>query len=143
MVSDEPNRVNPFALASRTLRARRSLVTIMVCLGLAACSDAGEVRAATDTPRNDFSLPDGRRIHLQCAGRGSPTVILESGFGADSGAWYKVQTPLSRSTRTCAYDRAGSGQLLHLGLHESSCSVQRAVSYVARQSLRQRQLPGP
>ncbi len=54
-------------------------------------------------------LPDGRAINLRCTGRGTPTVLLESGFGADSGAWSKAQPALSRGTRVCAYDRAGYG----------------------------------
>lgn len=36
-------------------------------------------------------------------------MLLESGFGADSGAWFKVQPALAAATRTCAYDRAGYG----------------------------------
>lgn len=36
-------------------------------------------------------------------------MLLEAGFGADSGAWYKVRPALAKSTRVCAYDRAGAG----------------------------------
>lgn len=49
----------------------------------------------------------GRRIHLNCTGSGSPTVIAESGSGADSTAWALVQPKVSRFTRFCSYDRAG------------------------------------
>lgn len=55
-------------------------------------------------------LPDGRHINLRCAGAGSPTVLFEGGFAADSGAWYKVQPQVARTTRACSYDRAGSGR---------------------------------
>lgn len=55
------------------------------------------------------SLSDGRFLNLRCAGRGAPTVLLESGFGAGSEAWFKVQPTLAATTRTCAYDRAGYG----------------------------------
>lgn len=54
-------------------------------------------------------LPDGRRINLRCSGRGAPIVILESGFGADSHAWAKVQRLVARRTKVCSYDRAGYG----------------------------------
>ena len=101
--------MNLAAVSPRALRDRHSLVAILLCLGLVACSDAGEVKAATDAPGNRVSLPDGRKLSLRCSGLGSPTVLLESGFGADSGAWYKVQPALARLTRTCAYDRAGYG----------------------------------
>lgn len=51
----------------------------------------------------------GRRLNIVCTGTGSPTVILEAGLLADSGAWRLVQPSLSQSTRVCSYDRAGLG----------------------------------
>ncbi|WP_374655428.1 alpha/beta fold hydrolase [Phenylobacterium sp.] len=54
-------------------------------------------------------LPDGRRLNFRCSGTGSPTVILESGFGADSLAWPRVRARLERKLRVCSYDRAGYG----------------------------------
>lgn len=36
-------------------------------------------------------------------GSGSPTVLLESGLGADTYSWQDVQPQLGRTTRTCAY----------------------------------------
>jgi pimeloyl-ACP methyl ester carboxylesterase len=54
-------------------------------------------------------LPDGRILHFVCSGQGSPTIIFDSGFGATSQAWGKVQPALSRDQRACSYDRAGSG----------------------------------
>jgi pimeloyl-ACP methyl ester carboxylesterase len=55
-------------------------------------------------------LPDGRRINLACAGKGSPTVLLEGGYRASAGGWWKVQPLVARFTRVCAYDRAGYGK---------------------------------
>jgi pimeloyl-ACP methyl ester carboxylesterase len=54
-------------------------------------------------------MPDRRRINLRCAGQGAPTVLFESGFGATSEAWVKVQPVVAGTTRACAYDRAGYG----------------------------------
>ncbi len=42
-------------------------------------------------------------------GAGSPTVILESGFGVGSLAWGRAQGRIAQVTRVCAYDRAGYG----------------------------------
>ncbi len=56
------------------------------------------------------ALPDGRKLNFFCLGKGSPTILLESGWSADSRAWPKVLGPLAATTRTCAYDRAGSGR---------------------------------
>lgn len=55
------------------------------------------------------SLPDGRRMNLICMGEGSPTVILESGLGSHVFVWGLVQYKIARTTRTCAYERAGMG----------------------------------
>ncbi len=57
----------------------------------------------------DFYVVNGHRMHIYCTGNGSPTIVLEAGGGSDSVIWRGVQTALSKTTRVCAYDRAGSG----------------------------------
>jgi len=54
---------------------------------------------------------DGRslQLHLNCAGTGSPTVILEGGQGAIASDWAWIQPAVAETTRVCAYDRAGMG----------------------------------
>jgi hypothetical protein len=66
----------------------------------------------------------GYGLYLECAGSGSPTVILEAGLGAPSATldragipipglaegWRKVRAALASETRVCAYDRAGLGK---------------------------------
>jgi pimeloyl-ACP methyl ester carboxylesterase len=56
------------------------------------------------------ALGDGRRLFLDCRGRGSPTVLLEGGYAASSQAWFKVQPVIARVTHVCSYDRAGYGR---------------------------------
>jgi pimeloyl-ACP methyl ester carboxylesterase len=51
----------------------------------------------------------GRRLHLLCSGAGAPTVVLEAGASAFAIDWTFVQQQVSRTTRVCSYDRAGSG----------------------------------
>jgi pimeloyl-ACP methyl ester carboxylesterase len=51
----------------------------------------------------------GRRLHLDCVGSGSPTVVLEAGGGGTSLDWSLVQPALAGTAKVCAYDRAGSG----------------------------------
>jgi pimeloyl-ACP methyl ester carboxylesterase len=48
----------------------------------------------------------GRRLHLNCTGRGSPTVLFEAGAGAFSIDWSLVQPTIARTNRACSYDRA-------------------------------------
>ena len=49
----------------------------------------------------------GRQLHLVCSGTGNPTVILESGAGEFSFDWALAQPAIAKTTRVCAYDRAG------------------------------------
>ncbi len=51
----------------------------------------------------------GRRMHIDCTGDGSPTVILDSGLGDTYVSWRRVQPEISKYTRVCSYDRAGLG----------------------------------
>lgn len=47
------------------------------------------------------------RLHLNCIGQGSPTVIFDSGLGGSSLDWIRVQPEVASFTRACSYDRAG------------------------------------
>jgi pimeloyl-ACP methyl ester carboxylesterase len=50
------------------------------------------------------------RLHLNCIGQGSPTVVLDGGLGYTSVEWSGwVQPEVAEQTRVCAYDRAGMG----------------------------------
>lgn len=49
----------------------------------------------------------GWRLHLNCQGAGSPTVVFESGAGDPGIVWGLVQPPVAQFTRACSYDRAG------------------------------------
>lgn len=50
----------------------------------------------------------GRRMHIDCRGSGSPTVIFEAGLTlSGSLSWSKVFDPVASFTRACVYDRAG------------------------------------
>jgi len=70
---------------------------------------------ATAVERRQFPHP-GRllnvgdhQLHIYCRGAGTPTVILEAPETAMSSAWGWVQASVERTTRICAYDRAGLG----------------------------------
>lgn len=51
----------------------------------------------------------GYKMHIDCTGEGTPTVILESGLGDTYTSWRKVQPQIGKFTRVCSYDRAGIG----------------------------------
>jgi hypothetical protein len=81
--------------------------------GLACAILAGGVGligpSSTAQPRPPGRLVDlgGHRLHVHCTGAGSPTVVVENGFGDFSFDWILVQFRVSRFTRICTYDRAG------------------------------------
>lgn len=59
-------------------------------------------------PRGQLVDIGGRRIHLDCRGNGAPTIVLEAGLDtAGSLSWDRVHDALAKTSRTCAYDRAG------------------------------------
>jgi pimeloyl-ACP methyl ester carboxylesterase len=60
-------------------------------------------------PGRFVAIGNGRSLYVECVGSGSPAVVLEAGFGADTHSWEDVLPEVARGTRTCAYDRAGTG----------------------------------
>ena len=52
----------------------------------------------------------GYRLHINCTGTGSPTVVIGAGLGDWSTTWAAyVQPEVAKTTRVCTYDRAGMG----------------------------------
>lgn len=98
-----------------------------------AATDPAGARPDRDGP---VDIGDGREIHLECHGAGSPTVVLVSGLGDDAEIWSMPPTAaapsssaspsteasearadpepptvygdVARFTRVCAYDRPGT-----------------------------------
>jgi pimeloyl-ACP methyl ester carboxylesterase len=103
---------------TRRLLAVSVLLASAVAVGCGGHEQKGQRRPTASTPRlapvtagagRLVGIGGGRSLFLHCVGSGSPTVVLEAGFGADAFAWRDVQPQLGRTTRTCAYDRAGTG----------------------------------
>ena len=72
-------------------------------------------------PQRLVRIAEGRTINVVCLGQGSPTVVLTAGLGGWSVTWNRIQSPLSRRTRVCAWDPAG------LGFSSASAEPQDAV----------------
>ncbi len=87
---------------------------LALIIGLAAIG-ASYQAIATANDRRHFPAPGqlvdvgGYKLHINCIGQGSPTVILESGLANPSSIWGWVQPEVAHATRVCAYDRAGVG----------------------------------
>jgi pimeloyl-ACP methyl ester carboxylesterase len=65
-------------------------------------------RSAYAMPGQSYDV-GGHRLHLNCGGTGSPTVVLENGLGETSPLWAWITRAVAPETRVCAYDRAGQG----------------------------------
>ncbi|WP_309604031.1 alpha/beta hydrolase [Phenylobacterium sp.] len=76
---------------------------------VAAAAASARLAMAYDRPGQPVALSADRKLNFRCIGHGHPTVILESGFGANAAAWWKVQPLVATTNRVCAYDRAGYG----------------------------------
>ena len=80
---------------------------------------------STDTMPGQAYDVGGRRLHLNCTGAGSPTVVLQNGLGETSAHWAWITRAVAADTRVCAYDRAGQGW------SDDAASPQDAVAIVA------------
>lgn len=60
-------------------------------------------------PQGELVDIGGFRLHLNCIGQGTPTVVMDAGGGAPSIAWGLVPSEIAKFTRVCIYDRAGLG----------------------------------
>jgi pimeloyl-ACP methyl ester carboxylesterase len=88
---------------------RSSIFSLAAIILLATAVHAQAPSSDTYPPPGRLVDIGGRRLHLNCTGKGSPTVILMAGGGGFSIDWALVQPKIAASTRVCSYDRAGLG----------------------------------
>jgi pimeloyl-ACP methyl ester carboxylesterase len=94
---------------------RRVLLGLVIALVALAASGAIYQAVATAIDQRNYPPPGqlvdvgGYRLHIQCAGTGSPTVILDAAADMMSADWGWIQPAVAQRTRVCAYDRAGMG----------------------------------
>ena len=65
----------------------------------------------------------GRRLHMNCSGTGSPTVVLQNGLGETSAHWAWITRAIATDTRVCAYDRAGQGWSDDAGAPQDAAAI--------------------
>ena len=83
----------------------------------------------------------GRALFLSCSGTGSPTVILEAGYGDSGGLWAPVQNGVAPRTRVCSYDRPN----VSAGASDPAATPRTAEDQVAdlHELLSAADVPGP
>jgi pimeloyl-ACP methyl ester carboxylesterase len=106
-----------FLQARRHLHSRSRfwlLYPVLAVLALAAIGGGYEtIREQADT--NAYPMTGqlinvgGHRLHLNCTGSGSPTVVLQPGGGDYSSVTAWIAPAVAAQTRVCVYDRPGRG----------------------------------
>jgi pimeloyl-ACP methyl ester carboxylesterase len=85
------------------------LVTILVLAGLVFQKISSAIDARRFPPPGQMVDVGGHRLHICRTGKGSPTVVMDSGFPGTSLSWTFVQPEVAKFTSACSYDRAGLG----------------------------------
>lgn len=125
-------------------------IALWLIIGIISLATLGAVYQTIATAMDQRALPPpgqmidigGYSLHLYCMGQnteGRPTVILESGLGATSSSWGWIQPSVAKTTRVCAYDRAGMGW-------SASSPAPRNAQNIATELhtlLKNAQIPGP
>lgn len=93
----------------RIVFALLGLIVLLLIAGLIYQAIGAAADARRFPPPGRLVSVGDYRLHLNCQGTGSPTVILETLAGGVSANWAWIQPELARTTRVCAYDRAGRG----------------------------------
>lgn len=112
--------------SSPAARRARAALAVAICvtalLGSCAPPTADTAPPESTAARGGdvsglFDLGDGRRMHLECRGTGSPLVVLVSGQRGSAQDWMEVADgvdgpsvfdDVARHTRVCAFDRPGT-----------------------------------
>jgi pimeloyl-ACP methyl ester carboxylesterase len=79
------------------------------------------------------------RLHLDCTGSGSPTVVLEPGGGAMSSDMALIAPVVARGTRVCVYDRPGRGTSDPVAIRQDGAKIATDLHVL----LHRGHVPGP
>lgn len=101
--------------ARESLRSRTRAWLMYPVFATLACAAVGALYENAQEVRDRKAYPapgrlvdvGGRRLHLSCAGSGSPTVVLFPGAGDISSVWGWIAPNVARTSRVCVWDRAG------------------------------------
>jgi pimeloyl-ACP methyl ester carboxylesterase len=126
-------------LIGRVLLTCMALVLLLAVVGAAYEAVASPQDVVRYPPPGRLVDVGGYQVHVLCMGQGSPTVLLDAWAGGWTSEWASVQPMIARTTRACAWDRAGSGWS-DLGTHDHT-----PLAYTAEMdaTLRAAEIQGP
>jgi pimeloyl-ACP methyl ester carboxylesterase len=110
MQDKEPKRKKgPLIWIKRGLVGLGIGLVVLALIGATYQSIATQIDKRTYPPPGEIVDVGDHSLHINCMGQGSPTVILEAANLGMSSWWVRVQQQAAKTTRVCAYDRAGMG----------------------------------
>lgn len=95
------------------MRIRRVVRTLGVTAGALALGSATYQVVSERRERRYYAPPGrlvdvgGHRMHIWCAGAGSPTVVIIPAIGGTAAHWRTVADAVAATTAVCVYDRPG------------------------------------
>src|SRR5512132_1286203 len=101
--SEAPKRRGRGCLLGLGVAMLLALGLILVGAVYESVTEAADVRAYP--PPGQMVDVGGYRLHINCTGAGSPTVVIDAGWGDWSLGWSGVQPRVAGTTRVCSYDR--------------------------------------
>jgi pimeloyl-ACP methyl ester carboxylesterase len=109
MANPGPSSAPSHPIFGRIVRGLLALVVLLAIAGF-LYENITEARDRRFNPmRGQLVKVGDRKMHIDCSGQGSPTVILDAGLGDTYVSWRKVQPEIAKISRVCSYDRAGLG----------------------------------
>ena len=97
-----------------------------VAVVLAAAAPALAQSGSANNSGKLVDIGGGRKMYMECQGKGSPTVVFVSGAGDRTETWSKTLDPskqavlpaIAQTNRVCAYDRPGTFLVTGDGLED-------------------------
>jgi pimeloyl-ACP methyl ester carboxylesterase len=106
----QPSKTRPYLRwIGRILTGLILLVLLLGIGGAVYQANATASDASAYPPPGQLVDVGGYKLHVHCMGTGSPTVVMDAGWGNWSIFWSKVQPEIAENTRVCTFDRAGYG----------------------------------
>lgn len=104
---DSPDAKHQLTPQARLRKLPKDILPWLWWLLLPAITACGGSAAVVEKGLVDVG---GHQLYINCAGKGTPAVVLEAGLDSSSDAWKQVKPGVAEFTQVCGYDRAGVGQ---------------------------------
>jgi pimeloyl-ACP methyl ester carboxylesterase len=94
---------------SRRAAVYPAFLVLALIAGGGAFETVAESTSSNPAPSGRTYPVNGHRLYMNCAGSGTPTVVLFNGLGERTTSWAWVKRNVSSYAHVCTFDRAGEG----------------------------------